>query len=134
LTTYLAPATVGAYFTLTLKSLLVKSRWFVAAQCLFLETLPSTSGFNTFHTNLLTIPSAILFILNNLGLSFSSKRFKDRLGIASIGSWWQFIFLIVLVVIPDGTNKWAKWAILSLLLAYPYAHPILVSMQSMVRR
>ena len=96
------------------------------------RTLRFTSGFNTFHTNLLTIPSAILFILNNLGLSFSSKRFKDRLGIASLGSWWQFIFLIVLVVIPDGTNKWAKWAILSLLLAYPYAHPILVSMQSMV--
>jgi len=90
------------------------------------------SGFNTFHTNLLTIPSSILFILNNLAISFSSKRFKERLGIASLGSWWQVVFLVVLVAIPDSTSKWAKWAILSLLLGYPYAHPILVSMQSSV--
>ncbi|UZJ53608.1 hypothetical protein CBS101457_002928 [Exobasidium rhododendri] len=109
LLTFLAPATVNAYFTLILKSL----------------------GFSTFHTNLLTIPSSVLFILMNLGLAFLSKKVKERTLVSSLAAWWQLIFLIVLVTIPDSTGKWTKWAILSLLLAYPYAHPILVSMNSM---
>ncbi|KAK4687874.1 hypothetical protein P7C73_g2242, partial [Tremellales sp. Uapishka_1] len=109
LTTFLAPATVNAYFTLTLKSL----------------------GFNTFHTNLLVIPSYVLVMTNNLALAFTSKKVKERTLVASIGSWWQLIFLIVLVTIPDSTGKWTKWAILTLFIGYPYAHPILVSMNSM---
>jgi hypothetical protein len=113
-------------------------------------------GFNTFETNLLTIPSSVLFIIvsqksafqvsptmallnlktvcsqNNLTLAWTSKKVKERTLVASIGSWWQLVFLIVLVTIPDSTNKWAKFAILTLFLAYPYCHPILVSMNSMV--
>lgn len=33
----------------------------------------------------------------------------------------------VLVTLPDHVNKWAKWAILSLINAQPYFHPITVS-------
>ncbi|PWN48110.1 MFS general substrate transporter [Violaceomyces palustris] len=109
LTVFIAPGTVQAYFTLTLKSL----------------------GFSTFQTNLLTIPSGVLFIIGNLGLAYSSKKLNERTLVASITAWWHFILLIVLVLIPDGTNKWAKWAILSLFVGYPYCHPLLVSMNSM---
>lgn len=55
----------------------------------------------------------------NLAAAFTSKRVKERLGVSSFQSWWILIFLIVLVTIPDHTNKWAKWAILSLVQAYP---------------
>lgn len=112
LITFIAPGTVSAYFTLTLKSL----------------------GFSTFATNMLTIPSSVLFIINNLGLAFFSKKVNERTLVSSLAAWWQLIFLIVLVTIPDDTSKWAKWAILSLMIAYPYCHPILVSMNSMVSK
>lgn len=98
LTTYIAAGTVGAYFTLILRSL----------------------GYSTFLTTMLQIPHYVLFMLNNLGLSFLSKRLKERTFVASLAAWWQFIFLIVLVAIPDSTNRWAKYAILTLFLAYPY--------------
>lgn len=45
---------------------------------------------------------------NNLALGFTSKRVKERTLVASIGSWWQLILLIVLVTIPDNINHWAK--------------------------
>lgn len=68
-----------------------------------------------------------LHLQNNLALVFTSKKVKERLLTASLGSWWQLIFLIIVATIPDSTGKWAKWILLSLLLAYPYAHPLLVS-------
>jgi hypothetical protein len=71
-------------------------------------------------------------MLNNLILGYSSKKIKERTLTASIAAWWQLIMLIAIVCIPDGTNKWAKWAILTLFVGYPYCHPILVSMNSMV--
>lgn len=76
-------------------------------------------GYSTFQTNLLVIPSWFLFILNNLALSFASKYFNNRLGVAVLGSVWQLVCLIAVVCIPDDTNKWAKWALLSLVVAYP---------------
>ncbi|SCZ96087.1 BZ3500_MvSof-1268-A1-R1_Chr8-1g09994 [Microbotryum saponariae] len=108
LTTFIAPATAGAYFTLTLRSL----------------------KFSTFHTNLLQIPYLVLFICQNLGLVWLARKLNSRLLVASIGSFWQLLFLIVLVAIPDNLDRWAKYAITSLLLAFPYAHPILVSLNS----
>ncbi|KAL8277245.1 hypothetical protein RQP46_010314 [Phenoliferia psychrophenolica] len=108
LLTYIAPGTVNAYFTLTLKGL----------------------GFSTFHTNLLTIPANVLFIINNLTISWLSRKFKERTFIASIGSWWLLITFIALVSIPNNTGAWAKYAIFTLILGYPYAHPILVSWNS----
>ncbi|SCV67223.1 BQ2448_5869 [Microbotryum intermedium] len=101
LTTFIAPATAGAYFTLTLRSL----------------------KFSTFHTNLLQIPYLVLFIVQNVGLVWLARKLNSRLLVASIGSFWQLLFLILLVAIPDNLSRWAKYAITSLLLAFPYAHP-----------
>lgn len=76
-----------------------------------------TRGFSTFHTNLLIIPSQVLFIINNLGLTFLSRAFDERTLIASLGSWWQLILMIAIVAIPDSTSAWGKYAVLSLILA-----------------
>lgn len=97
ITLFIAPATVGAYFTLTLRSL----------------------GYTTFQTNLLTIPSSVLTILGNVGLAYLSKYRKERVGIASIASWWMLISFIALVTIPDSTSKWGRWALLTVIVGFP---------------
>lgn len=108
ITAFIAPSQVTAYFTLNLKGL----------------------GFTTFETNMLTIPYMVLFIIGNLALAYIARRTGQRLVTASIQAWWHLILLIVLVTIPDSTARWAKWGVLTLFLGHPYAHPILVSLNS----
>lgn len=64
LTTFIAPGTVSAYFTLTLKSL----------------------GFSTFQTNLLTIPSSVLFILVS-PTAYFKESVADHLFDRTISLW-----------------------------------------------
>jgi hypothetical protein len=105
----IAPSTVGAYFTLTLRGL----------------------GFNTFQTNMLQIPSQVGTIITNLGLAYTSRKFKERLLVAHLSQWWLLVCFIALIAIPEEINKWSKWVLLSVVIAYPYPHPIIVSTTSM---
>ncbi|KAF8608046.1 MFS general substrate transporter [Ceratobasidium sp. AG-I] len=105
---YIPPAPPLAYLTLTLRNL----------------------GFSTFNTNLLTIPSSVLFIINNLILAQISRIFKERSLVASLGNVWLLPLLITLSILPDDANAWVRFAILTLLIGYPYAHPILVGWNS----
>ncbi|KAG8690424.1 hypothetical protein FRC09_011991, partial [Ceratobasidium sp. 395] len=105
---YIPPAPPTAYLTLTLRSL----------------------GFGTLNTNLLTIPSSMLFIINNLLLAQLSRITKERSIVSSLGSFWMLPFLVALSVLPDNTNAWVRYVLVTLLLGYPYAHPILVGWNS----
>ncbi|KAG9087290.1 hypothetical protein FS749_003024 [Ceratobasidium sp. UAMH 11750] len=105
---YIPPAPPTAYLTLTLRSL----------------------GFDTLNTNLLTIPSSVLFITNNLLLAQLSRLTSERSIVSSLGSVWMLPLLIALAVLPDDTNAWIRFALVTLLLGYPYAHPILVGWNS----
>ncbi|KAH8547517.1 transporter-like protein [Umbelopsis sp. PMI_123] len=105
---YIPSSPPSVYLTLTLKSL----------------------GFGTFNSNLLTIPSQVLFILNNLGLSYFSRWTGERSLTSMIAVVWVLPFLIALEVLPGDVNPWVKWAIVTLLVAYPYCHPILVGWNS----
>ncbi|KAL1406516.1 hypothetical protein Q8F55_008220 [Vanrija albida] len=109
LTTFIAPHTVGAYFTLTLRSL----------------------KFTVFQTNLLTIPSQVLQIIGNLSLAYFSKRINERVLVSSIAPIWLFILFIAVITIPDSTNRWGRYALLTLVQGWPYPHPIMVSLNSM---
>lgn len=108
LTAYVGPGTVGAYLTLTIKSL----------------------GFSTFNTNLLTIPYSVLFLINNLALTWTSKKTQQRTYVGVLGTVWQLIFIVAIVCLPGDANRWLKFALISLYLAYPYAHPIMVAWNS----
>ncbi|CAE6435676.1 unnamed protein product [Rhizoctonia solani] len=87
-------------------------------------------GFNTFNTNLLTIPANVLFIINNLLLAQLSRIVNERSLVATIGSIWQLPLLIALAVLPDNTGAWVRFALLTLLIGHPYPHPILVGWNS----
>jgi hypothetical protein len=43
---------------------------------------------------------------------------------------WALIFLIPLIVFPNNEAAWTRYAILTLLLGYPYIHAIQVGLQS----
>ncbi|KAL1413584.1 hypothetical protein Q8F55_001358 [Vanrija albida] len=109
LTTFLAPHTIGAYFTLSLRSL----------------------GYTTFETNMLTIPMQVLTIAGNLALAYLARRVNERILVSSLCPSYLFVFLLITIYLPEGVSKWGRWAVLTLVMSYPYPHPILVSLNSM---
>jgi hypothetical protein len=100
------PAT--AYLTLNLKSL----------------------GFSTFHTNLLTIPAYVLFIINLLFWTWVSEKTNQRFITGLISQIWCLPLLVALEVLPAGTSPWVKWAVSVLIVGGPYVHAINVAITS----
>ncbi|KAI0468018.1 major facilitator superfamily domain-containing protein [Xylaria cf. heliscus] len=85
-------------------------------------------GFTTFQTNLLTIPYLVLKIINMLLISTLAEVTGQLAACASLFQFWCLPFLIYLrVVDTTHASKWLTWAIISLLLAAPLAHPVQVS-------
>ncbi|KAJ5798089.1 uncharacterized protein N7503_007385 [Penicillium pulvis] len=87
-------------------------------------------GFGTFHTNLLTIPAYVIFIVNLLWITWVSERFNQRLLLGVFAEFWALVLLIALEVLPAGASTWARWALIVLLLSMPYVHAIIVAMAS----
>ncbi|KAI0968703.1 major facilitator superfamily domain-containing protein [Xylaria arbuscula] len=84
-------------------------------------------GFTTFQTNLLTIPYLVLRIINMLLLSVLAEITGQLAASASLFQFWCLPFLIYLRVVDTANaSKWLTWAIISLLLAAPLAHPVQV--------
>ncbi|GMF80316.1 unnamed protein product [Aspergillus oryzae] len=87
-------------------------------------------GFDTFESNLLTIPAYVIFIINLLVWTWISERFYQRL-ILGVGSMiWCLVLLIALETLPDNASPWARWIINVLLIGAPYVHAIIVAMTS----
>jgi hypothetical protein len=86
--------------------------------------------FTTFQTNLLTIPAYCIFIINLGFFSWLSERINQRLLLGVVAEVWNLALLIALEVLPDDTNNWARWAILTLLVGSPYIHAVVVAITS----
>lgn len=93
------------YLTLTLKSL----------------------GFSTFNTNLLVIPSSVLFMIQLLFWTWLSEKLNQRFLIGLVSQIWVIPLLIALEVLPAHVPhaQWVRYAISSLIVGYPYVHAIL---------
>ncbi|PLN82261.1 MFS general substrate transporter [Aspergillus taichungensis] len=87
-------------------------------------------GFSTFETNLLTIPSYVIFIINLLFWSWVSERFNQRFLLGVVSEVWCLVLLIALVVLPDDASPWARWIINVLLIGAPYVHAVVVALTS----
>lgn len=87
-------------------------------------------GFDTFKTNLLTIPAYALFILQLLFWTWFSEKINQRFLVGFISQVWSLPLLFALAFIPTATSAWAKWALSVLLVGHPYAHAIIVAITS----
>lgn len=84
-------------------------------------------GFSTLNTNLLVIPSSVLFILQLLFWTWFSEKAQQRLFVGLISQVWVIPLLVALETLPatfPGSN-WVRYAISSLIVGYPYAHATL---------
>ncbi|KAF9456607.1 allantoate permease [Collybia nuda] len=84
-------------------------------------------GFNTFETNLLTIPSNVGHMITMFGVTLLSETFNDRSIVAMAEDIWALPFLVALYTLPSKPNPWKYFGIASGLLSYPYTHPIQVA-------
>jgi hypothetical protein len=84
-------------------------------------------GFSTFNTNLLVIPSSVLFILQLQFWTWLSEKFNQRFLIGLLSQVWAIPLLIALETLPVKFphSNWVRYAISSLIVGYPYVHAIL---------
>lgn len=94
---------INAYLTLNLKQL----------------------GFNTFQTNLLTIPAYVLFLIQLLAWTWVSEKWNNRMMIVIVSQVWCFPLILALELLPNGASPWVWYACSALVVGYPYVHAIL---------
>lgn len=87
-------------------------------------------GFNTTQTSLLTIPSIVLGMITLLGASYFSEIVNCRVAATIILQLWALPLLIALYTFDRHTSQWAYFAVVSLIAAFPYIHPIQVAWTS----
>lgn len=87
-------------------------------------------GFSTFHSNLLTIPAYVIFIINLLIWTWFSERFNQRLLLGVGAEIWALALLIALELLPADASTWARWVLLIMLIGMPYVHAIIVAITS----
>jgi Major Facilitator Superfamily len=112
---------------------------YLIAICFQIPTNPMTAyltlqlrsiGFDTFQTNLLSIPAYILFICQLLFWTWFSEKINDRFLTGLASQIWALPLLLVLEWMPVDANVWAKYAVTALLVGHPYVHAILVGITS----
>lgn len=87
-------------------------------------------GFTTFHTNLLTIPAYVLFIVNLLFWTWVSEKINQRFLTGLVSQIWCLPLLIALEFLGAGVSKWVRYTISVLLVGAPYVHAINVAITS----
>ena len=89
-------------------------------------------GFDTFHTNLLTIPAYVLFIIQLLFWTWAAEKMNQRLLLGLLAQVWALPCLIALVVLPKvfTNSNWVKWLLSTLIVGHPYPHAVIVALTS----
>ncbi|KAI1211704.1 MFS general substrate transporter [Annulohypoxylon truncatum] len=77
-------------------------------------------GFDTFDSNLLTVPSQLVGIFTMLIPTYLSEAWNQRSLMGLFAQIWVLPNIIALAVLPSGTSQWVKYAVVSVLLSEPY--------------
>ncbi|KAI1859272.1 uncharacterized protein JN550_012081 [Neoarthrinium moseri] len=102
-----------------------------APQTKYITLVLKSSGFDTFTTNLLTIPASVFHIITLILLTRLSEWVQERSLVSMLQSVWTLPCVIALRVWPGIiTDRWGTYAVVTTLLSYPYCHAILVAWTS----
>lgn len=78
-------------------------------------------GFDTFRTNLLTIPSVVFHMGTMLLITYLAEVWKELTITSILAQIWVLPFLVYLYVNNiTKIDKWVAWGVLTVLLSYPY--------------
>ncbi|KAJ0422373.1 major facilitator superfamily domain-containing protein [Aspergillus carlsbadensis] len=83
-------------------------------------------GFDTFDSNLLSIPAQITTTVNMLILTYVSVKINQRAYLGLFVQFWFLPCLIALAVLPASTPRWGSYALVTVILSYPSPHPMQV--------
>ncbi|CRK15674.1 putative transporter like protein [Verticillium longisporum] len=98
---------------------------------LYLTLTLRSLGFDTFQSNLLSIPYTIGHMIMMLGITYIGEIFKELSYVSMIGQVWALPLLIFLnIVNTNEINRWLFYFVIILLLMYHNPHPIQVGWNS----
>ncbi|KAI0850751.1 MFS general substrate transporter [Daldinia vernicosa] len=87
-------------------------------------------GFNVIQTNLLSIPNIVGSSISMLVITAVSELVNNRSFVSMAEDAWLLPCFAALIALPDPISPWAYFAIATVLLSFPYTHPIQVAWTS----
>ena len=80
-----------------------------------------------FNTNLLTIPSTAIGMFALLGITWLSEFLNERTFVSMVQTLWTLPCILALRFWPGALkDPWPTYALITVLLSYPYCHAIVV--------
>lgn len=83
-------------------------------------------GYTVFESNVLAIPSYIVFAINTVLFGWFSERINERFLISALSNIWMLPFFIGLIAIKADASPWIRYTLLTGINGLPYTHSILV--------
>jgi len=87
-------------------------------------------GFNTTESALLSIPAYVIGGLGLVGTAYLSEAINSRTLATVITQIWTLPLLISLRTFDSHTSQWVYFAVVTLIVGFPYVHPIQVAWAS----
>ena len=110
--------------------------WTIPHQCAmaYLTLILRSLKFDTFETNLLTVPAYVLFIIQLAGWTWLSERINNRFLIVLVSQFWQLPLVVALKALPGGQrHAWGRYVLNMMLVGFPYVHAIIGKSRSRIR-
>jgi uncharacterized membrane protein YjjP (DUF1212 family) len=87
-------------------------------------------GFNTIQSNLLSVPAYVIGAIGLLVTCYLSEMINSRVLSTVVLQFWALPLLIVLYTFTEHTSQWVYFAVVSLIVGFPFVHPIHVAWTS----
>ncbi|KAF2435282.1 MFS general substrate transporter [Tothia fuscella] len=83
-------------------------------------------GFDTFDSNLLSIPSQAAGAVTMLIFTYFSEIWNQRSYLGFLAQLWIFPNILALAVLPKAASAWVRFAVVTVLLSWPSPHAMQV--------